>query len=90
MVDLSSATTPLRLVTNSSSADPVLGISLNSILAKGPKVLNDMFEILLRFRLISDVSKAYYMLLTGELEKHVRRVLGSMETLDLGGGYLSS
>ena len=65
------------------------------ILAKGPKVLNDMFEILLRFRLydkglISDVSKAYYILLTGELEKHVRRVLGSMETLDLGGGYLSS
>ena len=80
VVDLSSATTPLRLVTNSSLADPVTGISLNSILAKGPKVLNDMFEIVLRFRLydkglISDVSKAYYMLLTGELEKHVRRVL---------------
>ena len=94
VVDLSSATTPLRLVTNSSLADPVTGISLNSILAKGPKVLNDMFEIVLRFRLydkglISDVSKAYYMLLTGELEKHVRRVLWRYgETLDLCGGYL--
>ena len=80
VLDPSSATTPLRLVTNSSLADPVTGISLNSILAKGPKVLNDMFEILLRFRiydkgLISDVSKAYYMLWTGELEKHCRRVV---------------
>ena len=80
VVDPSSATTPLRLVTNSSLADPRTGISLNSILAKGPKILNDMFEILVRFRvyeraLISDVSKAYYMLLTGELEKHVRRVI---------------
>ena len=80
VVDLSSATTPLRLVTNSSLKDPVSGISLNSILAKGPNVLNDMFEILIRFRLydcglISDVSKAYYMLLTGVLEMHVRRVL---------------
>ena len=80
VIDPGSATTPLRLVTNSSLADPRTGISLNSILAKGPKFLNDMFEILIRFRvylrgLISDVSKAYYMLLTGELEKHVRRVL---------------
>jgi hypothetical protein len=80
VLDPSSATTPLRLVTNSSLADPKTGISLNSILAKGPKVLNDMFEILMRFRiyeraLISDVSKAYYMLLTGELEKHVRSVV---------------
>ena len=80
VIDPSSVTTPLRLVTNSSLADPRTGISLNSILAKGPKVLNDMFEILIRFRiyqrgLISDVSKAYYMLLTGELEKHVRRVV---------------
>ena len=80
VIDLSSATTPLRLVTNSSLADPVTGISLNSILAKGPNVLNDMFEILIRFRvyldaLISDVSKAYYMLLTGLLEQHVRRVV---------------
>ena len=62
--NLSSATTPLRLVTNSSWTDPVTGISLYSILAKGPNVLNDMFEILLRFRLYdkglkSDVSKAY-------------------------------
>ena len=80
VLDPSSSTTPLRLVTNSSLADPVTGISLNSILAKGPCILNDMFEILVRFRLyvyglISDVSKAYYMLLTGILEMHVRRVV---------------
>ena len=80
VLDPSSSTTPLRLVTNSSLADPVTGISLNSILAKGPCILNDMCEILVRFRLyvnglISDVSKAYYMLLTGILEMHVRRVV---------------
>ena len=80
VIDPGSATTPLRLVTNSSLADPATGISLNSILAKGPMVLNDMFEILIRFRvyergLISDVSKAYFMLLTGEVEKHVRRIV---------------
>ena len=65
---------------NSSLADPVTGISLNSILAKGPCVLNDLFEILIRFRLydyelISYVSIAYYMLLTGLLEMNVHRVL---------------
>ena len=40
----------LRLVTNSSSVDPETGLSLNSILAKGPMYLNDMWEILVRFR----------------------------------------
>ena len=44
-----SATTPIRLVTNSSFAGPD-GISLNSLLPKGPAVLNDQWEILLRFR----------------------------------------
>ena len=45
-----SVTTPLRLVTNSSLVDPETGLSLNSILAKGPMYLNDMWEILVRFR----------------------------------------
>ena len=80
VVNTASATTPLRLVTNSSVTDPRTGISLNSILPKGPKMLNDCWEVLLRFRsydygLISDISKAYYQMLTGELEFHVRRVM---------------
>ena len=75
-----SATTPLRLVTNSSLIDPNTGLSLNSILAKGPMYLNDMWEMLVRFRhqecgLCGDISKAYYQMHTGPVEKHVRRVL---------------
>ena len=75
-----SVTTPLRLVTNSSLVDPSTGLSLNSILAKGPMYLNDMWEMLVRFRhqecgLTGDISKAYYQMFTGPLEKHVRRVL---------------
>ena len=58
-----SVTTPLRLVTNSSLVDPSTGLSLNSILAKGPMYLNDMWEMLVRFRhqecgLTGDISKA--------------------------------
>ena len=76
----SSITTPLRLVTNSSLVDPETGLSLNSILVCGPCCLNDMWEMLVRFRhhecgLIGDISKAYYQMKTGPVEKHVRRVL---------------
>ena len=43
--------------------------------------LNDMWEMLVRFRhqecgLCGDISKAYYQMHTGPVEKHVRRVLG--------------
>ena len=52
VINLDSVTTPFRLVTNSSLVDPATGLSLNSILAKGPKVLNDMWDILIKFRAI--------------------------------------
>ena len=74
-----SPTTPLRIVTNSSLSDRN-GISLNSILMKGPNILTNQFEVLTRWRnyekaLCSDLTKAYYSMKTGELEKHVRRVV---------------
>ena len=74
-----SSTTPLRIVTNSSLSDRN-GLSLNSILMKGPNTLSDQWEILTRWRmyetaLCSDVTKAYYAIRTGETEKHVRRVV---------------
>ena len=80
VVSEKSATTPIRLVTNSSLIDPSTGLSLNAILAKGPKALNDIWEVFVRFRnqevgLSGDISKAYYQMLTGRLEMHVRRVL---------------
>ena len=74
-----SVTTPLRIVTNSSLSDRK-GLSLNSILMKGHDTLSDQWAVLNKWRsyevaLCSDVTKAYYSLRTGELEKHVRRVV---------------
>ena len=84
----SSTTTPVRLVTNSSLADPETGLSLNSILAKGPMYLNDMWEILVRFRsqevaVIGDITKAYYQMYTGpmEIHKEVRQLANPKLTL---------
>ena len=75
-----SATTPFRIVTNSSCKDPITKKSLNDILAKGPNMLSDPWSILLRFRnyryaLATDVTKAYHQLRTGPVEMHTRRVL---------------
>ena len=78
VVNDASATTPLRIVTNSSLSDRK-GISLNSILMKGHDSLSSQWDVLTRWRtyevpLCSDITKAYYSIRTGELEKHVRRV----------------
>ena len=74
-----SATTPFRIVTNTSLSDRN-GVSTNSILMKGPNVLSNQAEVLSRWRsydqaLCSDFTKAYYSMKTGELEMHTRRVL---------------
>ena len=55
-------TTPVRLVIN--SALEYQGRSLNSVLMKGPSWLNNLFDVLIRFRsyivgLIGDISKMY-------------------------------
>ena len=78
VVNDASATTPLRIVTNSSLSDRK-GISLNSILMKGHDSLSSQWDVLTRWRtyevpLCSDITKAYYSIRTGELEKHIRRV----------------
>lgn len=80
VVNEESATTSFRIVTNSSLKTPGNPHSLNSITAKGPNMLVDPYKILIRYRhylksLNSDITKAYYQLHTGLLEKHVRRVL---------------
>ena len=58
-----SASTPLRIVFNSSAAFG--GISMNDCLAKGPSLLNNLYGVLLRFRqyscaFIGDISKMYH------------------------------
>ena len=79
VINEDSPTTPLRIVTNSSLSDRN-GLSVNSILMKGPKSLSDQWSVLTQWRayevgLLSDVTKAYYSLRTGPLEKHIRRVV---------------
>ena len=79
VINEDSTTTPLRIVTNSSLSDRK-GLSLNSILMKGHDTLSDQWAVLNKWRsyevaLCSDVTKAYYSLRTGELEKNVRRVV---------------
>ena len=71
-----SATTPLRVVTNSSLNNG--GHSLNSCLPTGPNSLNPMVDIMIRFRchevaMLFDLSKAYNSLHTGLVERHLRR-----------------
>ena len=71
-----SATTPVRLVSNSSFANG--STTLNDLLVKGPNTLNCLFTNLVRFRgyeiaLVGDISKAYNSIKTGEVERHVRR-----------------
>ena len=77
-VEQDSITTPLRIVSNSSLKNG--GKSLNDCLITGPKSLNSMFDIMVRFRsyevgIVFDLSKAYKSLHTGVVEKHLRRLI---------------
>ena len=78
-VESGSVSTPLRLVTNTSLRGKN-GLSVNDIVAKGPDLLQDPFNIWMRFRayeeaVLSDISKAYHRLRTGLVELHTRRIL---------------
>ena len=71
-----SASTPLRVVTNSSKKNGQY--SLNDLLPKGPNSLNDMLEVMVRFRayqsaFVFDLSKAYNTMETHIEERHLRR-----------------
>ena len=73
-----SVTTPVRIVWDSSQV--FKGVSLNSILLKGPDVLNPIRAVLLRFRegehaAIGDVKKMYNSVWLEEQEMHVHRFL---------------
>ena len=68
----SSSTTPFRIVSNSSLSEKN-GVSLNSVLIKGPNTLSDQWDISTKWRsyevgMWADVTKAYYSLKTGERE----------------------
>ena len=71
-------TTPLRLCMNSSMK--YRGLSLNDILMKGPSALNNIYSVLLNFRVypvgfVKDISKFYQSVLASPRDQHLRRVL---------------
>ena len=75
-VEKPSVTTPLRIVTNSSLKNG--STSLNGCMIAGPNSLNSMMDIGLRFRchetgMVFDLTKAYNSLLTGPIERNLRR-----------------
>lgn len=67
IVKESSDTTKLRVVFDG-SASSTTGVSLNDILHIGPKLQEDLFDILLRFR-------SHQYVLTGDIEKIYRQIL---------------
>ena len=75
-----STTTPLRVVTNTSLKNINAGLSPNDCMREGPNALSSLLEVLIGFRmcevgLVYDMSKAYQAIKTGEVEKHVRRLV---------------
>ena len=75
-----STTTPLRVVTNTSLKNANAGLSPNECMQEGPNALASLLEVLIGFRmyevaLVYDMTKAYQSIATGELEKHVRRIV---------------
>ncbi|XP_061184389.1 uncharacterized protein LOC133192393 [Saccostrea echinata] len=73
-----SKSTPLRIVFNSSAS--FIGHVLNSYWMKGPKVLNDLISVLLKFRenqstLVGDISKMYNSVRLSTKDQHTHRFL---------------
>ena len=73
-----SASTPVRIVFNSSSS--YQGHKLNDYWMKGPDLLNNLFGVILRFReretaIVGDISKMYHRVLIPEEDQHVHRFL---------------
>ena len=75
-----SVTTPIRIVTNSSLVNVKAGISPNDCMQEGPNALSSLLEVLIGFRLNEvalayDMTKAYQSIATGNIERHVRRII---------------
>ena len=75
-----SASTPLRIVTNTSLKNQTAGLSPNDCMMEGPNALSSLLEVIIGFRmyevaLVYDMTKAYQSIGTGQVEKHVRRIV---------------
>ncbi|XP_023311029.1 uncharacterized protein LOC111691852 [Anoplophora glabripennis] len=74
----SSQTTKLRVVFDG-SAETDTGVSLNHKLMVGPKIQDDLFDILIRFRkynsvIAADVAKMYHQVLIKEEHRDLQRI----------------
>ncbi|KAK3749297.1 hypothetical protein QZH41_007559 [Actinostola sp. cb2023] len=70
--------TPLRVVFD--PASPYQGVSLNSLLHKGPCLIGNLLGVLLRFReepiaFVGDISKMFLQILLPDEDTHVHRFL---------------
>ena len=75
-----SASTPLCIVVDSKCVNKRSGLAFNDLIAPVPNALNDILDVILRWRqfptaLVYDLSKAYHTLRTGPRELHLRRFL---------------
>ena len=77
-IDLTKKSTPLRVVFD--FASPFHGVSLNSLLHKGPGLIGYLLGVLLRFReervaFTGDISKMFLQILLAKEDTHVHRFL---------------
>ena len=75
-----SVTTKVRIVANSKMKNNNTGMSLNDVVEAGPNALNGLLQVLIIWRsveigLLFDLTKAYQQLVTGPLERNLRRFL---------------
>lgn len=78
MCNENSTTTRVRVVFDASKTSS--GVSLNDKLKIGPKIQDDLFIILLRFRkdnvvLTADISKMYRQILVKEKQQNLQRII---------------
>ena len=76
----SSKSTPVRVVTNTSLVNRTCNLSPNDCMATPPNALSNLLQVFLRWRtypraMNMDVSKAYQIIHTGQLEKNVCRLV---------------
>lgn len=79
VINENSVTTKLRVVFDG-SAKTSSGISLNDVLRVGPKIQDDLFDILIRFRqksvvLTADIVKMYRQVKVAEHQRDLQRIL---------------
>nr|CAI5838888.1 unnamed protein product [Callosobruchus analis] len=86
VIKSSSITTKCRVVFDA-SAKTSTGISLNDTQLVGPKLQDDLFDILVRFRkhklvMTGDVSKMYRRIWIAEDQRHYQKILWRFEATD--------